>query len=260
MKNILNKLNNSKHIVIIINDLDADSIGAGSAFYTYILQLHKKASLFCAYKDLDYRLKFIAWTDKLRDTIPSSAQVINMEDFILNNSKCEGVFESFKKANININKKMATSLYAGILERYNGFLSDDVNGTIFAMVKELIDYGADYKLCNQNIIKSISLAGLRLKAIMYKNMQLLHDARVAFFYVSNNDMIASGAMDKEYISALQEALYLKSVEVAVLIKEKSDLSIKCLYYFKDSIHIYKQEFQYSKKNIKNITEKILKEI
>jgi len=136
------------------------------------------------------------------------------------------LYNFFKDNGIKINKKIATALYAGLLDDSNGFLDERVDGTIFALIKDLIDSGADTKLCNKYIMKYMSLAGLRLKAIMLMNMQLVNNAKVAVFIVKNEDMLATGAIGEDCEFALEESLYLPSVEVAMLLKENSNLTIK----------------------------------
>ena len=136
------------------------------------------------------------------------------------------MYDFFKSNNVKINKKIATALYTGLLDDSNGFMDDNVTRETFSMAQDLIKCGADYKVCNHKIMKSVSLAGLRLKAIMLNNMTLECEARVAIFCVSQDDMKATGAEGSDCELALEESLYLPHVEVSVLIKENSNFSIK----------------------------------
>ena len=260
MNKIIEKIDSAKHIVVISHvNPDADSLGSASAMYTYLLQQHKKVSWFCKTKNIDNKLSFIPWFEKIRDSFPSSADLaisfdcadikrvgveiecdlLNIDhhksntDFGLINivdlnaiSTTKILYDLFKNSNIKINKKMATSLYAGLLDDSDGFLSDSADGTIFASVQELIECGADYKICNKFIMKSTSLAALRLKAIMFKNMSLEVDAKVAVFCVSLDDLKLTGAVPKDCEGPLEESVYLPHVEISLLLKLNKDLSIK----------------------------------
>ena len=260
MNEILKKIDEAKHITVIAHiNPDADSFGSASAMYTYLLTLHKKVSFFCVTKDINQKLSFLPWFDKVRDSFPSSCDLaialdcgtlsrigykvecdlINIDHHKSNSlygvlslvdstciSTTEVLYKLFKNNNININKKMATSLYAGLLDDSNAYLSDEVTGTTFALARELIERGADYKLCNKYIMKYLTLGAFRIKGIMQTNMQLLNQARVAFFYVSNKDMQSSGAVGEDCEYALEEALFLPTVEIALLLRENPDLSIK----------------------------------
>ncbi|MBU0720788.1 bifunctional oligoribonuclease/PAP phosphatase NrnA [bacterium] len=260
MSEILKRIDDAGHVVVIAHaHPDADSIGAASAFYTHLLRLHKKVSFFCVTHDINPKLKFIPWTDKIRNSFVSSADLaisfdcasrerlgvevecdlINIDHHEINTnfgnyslvdksriSTTEVLFYFFKENGIEINAKMATALYAGLLDDSGGFLDEKVNGMTFALAGELIERGADYKLCNKFIMKYTTLGAFRLKAIMHKNMKLYLDAKVAVFCVSDDDMKTSGAIEEDCENSLEEALHLQSVEVALLLKQNSDFSIK----------------------------------
>ena len=259
MNTILQRIDEAKHVVVMAHvNPDADSLGSASAFYTHLLRLHKKVSFFCATKEIEKKLSCIPWFEKIRDSFPSSADLaisfdcadisrlgievecdlINIDHHATNTmyatinlvessvSTTLLLYNFFQENGISVNKKMATAIYAGILDDSSAFLDDTVDGMVFAAVSELIELGADYKLCNNSIVKSMSLGALRLKALMYKNMHLYKEARVAFFCVTLQDLKETGALGKDCESVLEEALYLPSVEISMLLRENSDGSIK----------------------------------
>ena len=259
MKDIIKRIDEAKHIVVIAHkNPDADSLGSSSAIYTHLLRLHKKVSFFCA-TSINPKLSFIAWSEKIRNSFPSSADLaisldcgsftrlgvepecdlINIDhhesnskfgDYNLVDTHCisttQVLCNFFASNDISINKKMATSLYAGLLDDSNGFVSDDMDGTVFATLNMLIASGADFKLCNKYIMKYQSLANMRLKAIMLGNVILLNEATIALFLVTNEDMKKTGAIGEDCESALEEALYLPTVTLSILIKENRDFTFK----------------------------------
>lgn len=261
MNEILKRIDKANHIVVISHiNPDADSIGSASAVYTHLLRLHKKVSWFCISKNINKKLKFLPWSEKIRNSFPSSADLaialdcgnknrigVELECDLINidhhrsntnygeynmvDSSCisttQVLYNFFKSNDIAINQKMATAIYAGLLDDSNGFMDESVDGTTFAITQKLIEAGADYKLCNKFIMKYQSLAAFRLKAIMHKNMELFYEGKVAIFCVSNKDMKTSGAVGQDCESTLEEALWLPSVEVSLLIRQNKDLSLKC---------------------------------
>ncbi len=204
----LEAIENAKHIVILTS---SDSFADASALYTHILRLHKKVSIVCESQTVDNGLSFLPWFDKLRDIVPSSADLVIELDL-----ETESLYNLFKLNDISINNKMATALYTGLLKRFDGFLSSDVNGTIFADVSELIKHGADYKLCNKSIMNRVSLSTLRLKAIMLKNMILTDALKTAQFVIYDDDLKSSGADISEAYEIIKEALSLPYVERTIL--------------------------------------------
>ena len=279
MNEILKRIESAKHVVVISHvNPDADSLGSASAVYTHLLRLHKKVSWFCATKNINQKFLFLPWSQNIRDTFPSSADLVislgcgsleslcfaiecdlinidhhkgNTEygQYNLVDLKCisttEVLYKLFKENGVSINTKMATAIYAGLLKNSNGFLDERCDGTIFALAKELIDSGADYKLCNKFIMQYQTLGILRLKAIMNKNMQLFSDARVAIFCVNHEDMIASGAVESDFENTLEEALWLPSVEASLLLKQNSDLSIKCFLRSCSKVDVSAIAFKFS---------------
>lgn len=273
MNEILEKIQKAEHIVLISHvNPDVDSLGSASAMYTFLLQNHKKVSWFCETLGINQKLSFLPWFETIKSVFPNSAdlaisldcaskerlgvhvecELINIDHHATNTnfgdlnfvqpafiSTTAILYDFFKANNAKINKKMATSIYAGILDDSDAFLSQSVDGTTFASVCELIELGADFQLCNKKVIKSVSLAALRLKSIMFKNMTLEQDARVALFCVSNEEMRASGAVAQDCESPLEESLYLPHVEVALLLREQSDLKIKCSLRSNSSVDVGK---------------------
>ena len=221
MNNILDEIDNAKYVMIVV---DAKSLPSASALYTHILRLHKKVSLVCEEKNIDNRLSFLPWFEKIKSNKVSSSDLV----IELKNSSLE-LFNLFKNNNIKINKKMATALYAGLLQESGGFLNSNINGTFFAMAKELVECDADYKTCSSFIMKRATLGALRLKAIMLERMILQNSAKAAVFYIYNDDLKSTGATIEDCNQALKEALMLPYIELSVLLdadRENEVLKLK----------------------------------
>ncbi|MCK9473314.1 bifunctional oligoribonuclease/PAP phosphatase NrnA [Sulfurimonas sp.] len=260
MNEILEKIEKATHIVLISHvNPDADSLGSASAMYTFLLQKHKKVSWFCKSEQINQKLSFLPWFEKIKSTFPLSGDLaisldcanekrlgvqvecdlINIDHHISNTnygnlnfvqpdfiSTTAVLYNFFKASSAKINIKIATALYAGILDDSDAFLSQNVDGTTFATVSELIELGAEHQLCNKKVLKSVSLASLRLKSVMFKNMTLEQDAKVAVFCVSEEEMRATGALGVDCEAPLKESLHLPNVKVALLLRQKKNFTIK----------------------------------
>ncbi|MFT7004369.1 MAG: hypothetical protein ACJAWW_001727 [Sulfurimonas sp.] len=222
MKNILDRIDNAKYVMIVV---DAKYLSGASALYTYILRLHKKVSLVCQTKNISNRLSFLPWFEKIKSSKTESA------DFVieLKNGSIE-LYDLFKYLNIKINPKMATALYGGLLLETKGFTNTEVNGTIFAMAQELIECGANHKMCSDSVLKSTTLSALRLKSIMLKNMVLKNNAKAAVFFISNNDIKSSGCVCEDLEEHLIESLKLPYVELSVLLDADNEYEVLKLIY------------------------------
>lgn len=206
------ELISAKHIVIECNN---DTFCNGSALYTYILTMHKKVS-FVSSEKIDKRYASLPWYDKLREHLPSGADcVVSLEPTSL--------YEVFLQANIKINKKMATSLYAACLVASDKLLGSKVDGTFFARMSQLITLGADYKECRRALLQSEPLSLFRLKALMFTKMILKDNARTALFILNEDDMKSSGASLNEAIEISKEALSIVHVQKVLLYDETNNL-------------------------------------
>jgi len=208
----LQDIQNAKHIVV---EFDIEFLSSASAIYTYALQLHKKVSLLCV-DNIDSRFLFLPWVDKIKASGYSSA------DFTLKlKTSAVSLYKLFEDNNIKLNSKMATALYSGLLLETDGFKNSNANGMTFAMAKQLVDAKAEYKVCTKFILNTKSLAYLRLKSLMLKNMILTKDATIATINISDDDLKASGAKLDDAYEILQDALTLLHVEEAMLVKEEN---------------------------------------
>jgi len=210
-------IENSKHILLVV---DNNSFANASAIYTYILTLHKKVSLYCS-EEIEHKLSFLPWFDKLKLVEPSSADLT-----IKVGGDVESYCAFFKENKIKINKKMATSLYGALIMRYNNFSNSEANGIVFALANQLIESGAEYKNVQAQICKSDSLALFRLKAILYAKMLLVDNATVAELFICQTDLESSGASMQDALKAMKETLSLVHVNRVVL--KKSDENMKII--------------------------------
>lgn len=213
MNKIFKDIDSAKHIMIVA---DAKTLAPASALYTHILMLHKKVSLVCQTQDIENNFASIPWFDKIRGSKTTSA------DCVIELS-CGAIelYNYFKINNIKINLKMATALYVGLLQESDCFLASGVDGTIFAMAKELVDCGVEHKVCVE-MLKQTTLASLRLKASLFKKMILKDDARVAIFELDAQDLKATGASLKDCESILKESLNIPYIDQAILLDKDKE--------------------------------------
>ena len=212
MNKIIKQIQCATHIEIEVTE---ECLALGSAFYTYILTQHKKASFVCKTKDINLKYSFLPWFEKLRTTNYSSADLsLQIE------GSAKEFFEIFSTLDIKINAKMATALYGALILETDNFTNTKLSGTYFAIASKLVESGADYRLCIENLVKRATLSEFRLKAIMFKKMCLKESARVAFFEISEDDLKSSGTTIEDAELIMKDSFNLAYVEKAVLIYEK----------------------------------------
>ena len=215
MNKILQEISSAKHIEIEVQE---DSLALGSAIYTYILTRHKKVSFVCKAKEINLKYSFLPWFEKIR-TINHSSADLNIK---INNS-CLELFDTLNSLNIKINPKMATALYSGLVLETQNFSNLKTNGTFFATASELIESGADYKLCIKYLVKRVTLSELRLKAIMLKKMTIKESVKIAEFRITEDDLKSSGASLIDANKVMKESLGLGYIIKAILLDEDNKI-------------------------------------
>lgn len=253
-------IHKAQHIVLIAHvNPDADTLGAASAMYTHLMRLEKKVTLFCATERVDPRLSFLPWFDKIRHNFPPKADVaisfdcgayarlgvevdlplINIDHHKSNEnygtdnvidttaiSTTQVLFDLFNRHEIKINPKMATALYAGLLDDSHSFLSPKTDGRSFKMAGRLTELKAETAQCAKALFLQHSLAALRLKGLMFEVMQLHMDAQVVVHLVTREMMLRSGGREVDCEAALQESVGLPHVSIALMLRENRAGTIK----------------------------------
>lgn len=256
----LSLIESSQHIVLIAHkNPDADSLGSASAFYSYILRLQKKVTLFCSSPHINPHLGFLPWFDKLSHRFPEDADLlicfdcgsfkrlgmdtqlplISFDHHVSNDffatknvvntaaiSTTEVVYDFFVTNDIKINGKIAQSLYAGLVDDSRCFSAPECNEKTFELARALIAHGADHAECVSWLYHRKSLSSLRIRGALLKQMKLLNNGKLALFEVSQPLLDETGAKISECKEVLEEALSMRCVQASLLVAELPSGEIK----------------------------------
>ncbi|ADR33121.1 phosphoesterase RecJ domain protein [Sulfuricurvum kujiense DSM 16994] len=247
----LSLIDSADHIVLVAHkNPDADSLGAACAFYSYLLRSQKKITLFCASSAVNPNLAFLPWFEKITDRFPDNADciisfdcgsygrlgiekelpLINIDHHASNDfygthnlvnthaiSTTEVLYDYFVANGIKINGKMALSLYAGLLDDSKCFSASECSAKTFSMAHALIELGADHAVCTEWLYRRGSLASLRVRGSLFKQMKLVLDGQLAVFEIPFVLLEETGASVAECKSAMDEALGMRSVKAALMV-------------------------------------------
>ena len=196
------QIEKSHHILI---KSSKETLPWASVLYSYCLTQHKKVSWVS--ESVDRRLLFLPWYDAIRTEDKKSADLVL--DAKVN------IFELYiflTTNEIKINKKMATALYAGFLIQYENFTTTTCDGTVFAAVSELMTLGAEHQLCIEQMFQIRGLHIVRLKALLYKKVYLIENARVACVDFSDEELLATGASLEDVDNVAKDLLSIAHVQ------------------------------------------------
>ncbi len=245
MNSLIKTIENSKYILVVSHiNPDFDALCSASAFYTYVLTLHKKVSFYCKSEIELYRFKDIPWIEKANNRIskdidliinfssnPFSSLGIEKHDIKIVNfdHTCEIdkssigttqiVYQFFKNNHITINKKMATALYIGLLKSSNNFKLHKIKSLDYKMAEDLINLGANHSEISQKIYKTTSLCSLRLKSLMLQELTLHKNGRIVFIKATKEMFVRSGASLRDTHIVLDDISSLVNVEVSLCLSE-----------------------------------------
>ena len=260
MHEIVKALDNAKHVLIIAHvNPDADSMGSALAMFTHVLRLHKKVSMFCQTQKMNPALKFLPFFEKVRSTVPTSydlalsfdcgaikrlglevsSTLINIDHHVSNDmygdinfidtdaiSTTQVLYDFFKTNDIKLNQKMATCLYAGLIDDSENFTTSKTSLKTFEIAADLLKSGADNALCVQHLFKSSSLASVRMKAKLLGAIKLSLEGKVSSTLVPKSFFEETGALEVDCEEALNESLEIVHVEIAFMLRYTKDGSIK----------------------------------
>jgi len=307
MQELVKALDDAKHILIIAHvNPDADSMGSALAMYTHVLRLHKKVSLYCSTEKMNPALSFLPFFEKVRSTVPNGydlalsfdcgeirrlgleveAPLINVDHHISNKnygdinlvdssaiSTTQVLYDFFKQNDLKINEKMATALYAGLVDDSECFTTARTNQRTFEMASDLIKCGADNALCVSKLFKERSLASLRLKAKMLSAMKLSLEGSVASTLVQKHFFEETGAYEVDCEEGLNESLGLSSVKIAFMLRYTKNGSVKGSLRSKDGSdmnaiascfggggHIHAAGFVVEGSSVEKVEEEVLRQL
>ncbi|HIC42809.1 MAG TPA: bifunctional oligoribonuclease/PAP phosphatase NrnA [Sulfurimonas sp.] len=273
MHELVKALDDAKHILIIAHiNPDADSMGSALAMYTHVLRLHKKVTLFCKTEKINPALNFLPFINKLKYNLPShydlalsfdcgaikrlgvdlEEKLVNVDHHVSNErygdinlidttaiSTTQVLFDFFIENDIKLNAKIATCLYAGLVDDSQNFSTDKTSERTFLMAAQLIKSGADNALCVKELFKSRSLASIRLKAKMLESSKLACSGKVVSTLVPRSFFEETGAYEVDCEEGLHESLELVNVEVAFMLRYTKDGRIKGSLRSKNNLNMNK---------------------
>jgi len=248
------KLSEARNITILTHlNPDADTIGTGLGIYNLLVQdKTKRVEIVNASKMLPRHLDFLPGFDKIKHKMDFEESLIISCDcgsidrlgfalerrFIINidhhqSNKLYGeinvvipeyasasqvAFMLFKEL-YEINADSASCFYAALLSDTRYFTTFSVNQKVFDAARDLVELGADPAKIAYNFTQRRSLSSLRILHRALGSLELKCDARVAILFVTEEDIMATGAKMPDMEGIVDYARSLNTVEIALFAME-----------------------------------------
>jgi phosphoesterase RecJ-like protein len=243
-------IDNAKAITILSHlNPDADTLGTALGIYSLLIRdKSKKIEVVNASGHLPMYLDFLPYYQKIKHQIEyedsliitcdcgsldrlgfdvSEREIINIDHHKSNTnygtinivvsayaSASQVAFELFHQF-YTINKESATCFYTALLSDTQYFTTDSVTENTFDIAKVLIALGAKPAEIAYHFRQRKPLSALRILEKALGTLSLDKEAKVASIYVTQNDILATGATIPDMEGLVDYAKSLATVEIAI---------------------------------------------
>ncbi len=147
----------------------------------------------------------------------------------------EMIYHLAGAAGIDIAPEMATCLYTAVLSDTGSFCYEGTDARTFELARDLVRRGADPVLIAQDVYFSNPAAKMLLLGAALANLQ--HDGRVAWLWVSQDDMDRTHAAEEDCEGIVNYAIGIRGIEVAVFLRELRDHRVRLSLRSKGRVNV-----------------------
>ncbi len=147
----------------------------------------------------------------------------------------ELVYRLVKAAGMKVTPEMATCLYTTVLTDTGGFCYGSTQASTFELARELVLAGADPIRIAHNVYFSTPTSKLLLLGAALGNLK--HQQRIAWLWVTAQDMARTGATEEDCEGIVNFALCASGVEAAVFLREMPDQRIQLSLRSKGRVNV-----------------------
>ncbi len=165
-------------------------------------------------------------------TINIDHHTTNTEFALLNHVKPtaaavgEMMYDLIKLMGICLDENIATCLYVAIATDTGGFRYSNTTPLTHQITADLINNGANVSMISQLVFETVPLKKVKLMGLAIDTIEIFEGGKVAFITITNDMIKEAGADDEDSDGLVNIARNVNGVEVAVLIKQKSDNEFK----------------------------------
>jgi phosphoesterase RecJ-like protein len=147
----------------------------------------------------------------------------------------ELVYQLAAAAGIDITAEMATCLYTAVLSDTGSFCYEGTDAHTFELARNLVRQGADPVHIAQDVYFSNPAAKMLLLGAALANLH--HEERLAWLWVSENDMDRTHAVEEDCEGIVNYAIAIAEIEVAVFLRELRDHRVRLSLRSKGRVNV-----------------------
>ncbi|NPA55705.1 MAG: bifunctional oligoribonuclease/PAP phosphatase NrnA [Epsilonproteobacteria bacterium] len=276
-KQIWDTIIQSDNITLISHvNPDGDAIGSSLALYNVLKKMNKNVSVVNTTEVADY-LDFLPNYNKIKKTLPNKidllisldcgsldrlgiedidAFIINIDHHISNRnfgdlnlveiiaSTSQVLYNLFLANNVTIDADTAVCLYTALVTDTGNFQYESVTSEVFDMASHLVRCGVKVEFVSKMLYEREKLSRLRFLAKALDTLELMLDGKVGVVRVSFELMQRYGIVKDDTDGLVNMVRKLATVEVAMMLREEEDGSIKVSLRSKNYVDVSKIAAKY----------------
>jgi len=147
----------------------------------------------------------------------------------------EMVYRLFKAGDVPLTNEAAHCIYTTVLTDTGGFIYGGTRASTFELARNLTLAGADPIKIAQQVYFSTPMSKLLLLGAALKNLH--REGRLAWLWISHEDMVRSCAVEEDCEGIVNYALSIAEVEAAVFLRELEEKRIRVSLRGKGRINV-----------------------
>jgi len=262
MKQIIQRLNNSKHLLIVTHThMDGDAVGSLLAAGLAMAMVSERVTICCETKvpavyrflpSSDCIVQSLSHADtydtamvldcgdldrigNLAECVSSIPIVINVDHHVTNSgfghcqlvdttasATAEIVYRLIKELNIPIDIAIATSIYTGILTDTGSFRFSNTSQAAFAICEEMVALGVNPYDVAQHVYGAYSLGRIKLLLLALDSIEISENGHMSMMALTQAMLDETRTTSDDVDGLINYARSIKDVKVAVLIQQVAD--------------------------------------
>ena len=277
-KKIWNKILESDNIVLISHlNPDGDALGSSLSIFNILKKMGKNVSV-VNMSNLPTYLDFLPNYDKVKNRLPKKIDLmisfdcgsfdrlgieekpsflINIDHHISNTnygeinlieenaaSTSQVVFNILEANGVEIDKESAICIYTALITDTGNFQYESVTSEVFRVASELVKAGVKPEYISKMLYERDKLSRLRFLAKALDKLEIFADGKIGLIEITNEMLQSTGADKDDTEGVVNMIRKLKSVEVAVMLREEENGDIKMSLRSKNYVDVSKIAIKY----------------
>ena len=138
-------------------------------------------------------------------------------------SCCQVLYYLFKDWKITMTNEIGEALVTGLLTDTAGFRNNNIDKNSFLMAAELMEFGIDIHKVYYLVLSKKTMAQYRLMKMALDRLEMYDDGKIAYSYVSEEDMLNVGAKMGDHEGLVDIGRNIGGVEVSIFIRESEGI-------------------------------------